>query len=240
MAKQNENQNEGQTGSPTPEGMITPEKRVTQSLVENVIREMHNVMNQFLDDVGIDTNLTGKERQRLFGVRNRKWGFVQNAWAVANENPDFLPPHFSMGRFEEHMRILEQVKNLVDVLDQFERTVTDYQLLTSDNAYRDALAIYGSLREQSNRNVAGATVLFDRLRQYFMLHRPFGASAEEHEATMKEIERDFHSMIKGHKDGEINIKNEKPHVSGGVHEVIDNVHTGHNAMKGSVEEDIKE
>src|SRR5215469_18825452 len=122
MAKKQEDQNVGQTGSPTPEGMITPENRVTSSLVNSIISEINHVTEEFMADVGIDTNLTGKERQRLFGVRNRKMGFVQNAFLVAEENPDFLPPHFSFARFSETMRILVQIKNLQDILNQFERT----------------------------------------------------------------------------------------------------------------------
>jgi hypothetical protein len=39
--------------------------------------------------------------------------------------------------------------------------------------------------------------------------------------------------------GEIVIKNESPHVSGGVHEVVDNVHIGRSAFKETVAESAK-
>ena len=77
-----ENQN-AEIGTPTPEGYITQDPKVTQTLIEGIITELETLMAEFEKDVGIDTNLTAKERQRLFGVRNRKQGFIQNAWAVA-------------------------------------------------------------------------------------------------------------------------------------------------------------
>ena len=40
--------------------------------------------------------------------------------------------------------------------------------------------------------------------------------------------------------GEIVIKNERPHMVGGVHEVIDNVHKDKTAFKGEVEGSVTE
>ena len=123
---------QAETGTPTPEGYITKDPKATATLIEGIIIEIESVMDEFEKDVGIDTNLTSAERKRLFGVRNRKQGFIQNAWAVATENPGFSPPNFSMTDFTANMRNLELVKNLADTLAQFEQTVMDYQLLTSD------------------------------------------------------------------------------------------------------------
>jgi hypothetical protein len=55
-----------------------------------------------------------------------------------------------------------------------------------------------------------------------------------------ELERDIKRLIHGKADGEIVIKNESPHVQGGLHEVIDNVHKGRTAFKGTAEGSIDE
>jgi hypothetical protein len=45
-------------------------------------------------------------------------------------------------------------------------------------------------------------------------------------------------LIHGHADGEISIVNEQPHFSGGVRKVVDNVHTGHEAIKENAQAEI--
>jgi hypothetical protein len=51
-----------------------------------------------------------------------------------------------------------------------------------------------------------------------------------------ELERDIKRLIHGKADGEIVIKNESPHISRGVHEVVDNVRIGKSAFKETIEE----
>jgi hypothetical protein len=48
-----------------------------------------------------------------------------------------------------------------------------------------------------------------------------------------QLEKDFHALLHGRKDGEVVVKNENPHTIGGIHEVIDEVH------KNRTEEEIK-
>jgi hypothetical protein len=110
------------------------------------------------------------------------------------------------------------------VVEQLRQLVDDYLLLTCDNAYRDALRVYGNLREQSRARVAGAEALFKELLQYFTLRR---RRPDEAEPTEHELERDFRSLIHGRKDGEIIVENVSPHAAEGIRKVIDNVHTGH-------------
>jgi hypothetical protein len=123
------------------------------------------------------------------------------------------------------------------VLEQFQHAATDYLLESSDSAYRDALRVYGSLREQARANVAGASALFAELLQYFTLHHRGRPGAEP---TEKELERDFHSLVRGHKDGEIIVRNETPRAQGGVRTVIDDVHKNHGAIKETGEAEINE
>jgi len=55
-----------------------------------------------------------------------------------------------------------------------------------------------------------------------------------------EIERDIKALVHGKADGEIIVKNERPELGAGLHEVIDNVHKGRSAFKGTVEEHLDE
>ena len=55
-----------------------------------------------------------------------------------------------------------------------------------------------------------------------------------------ELERDIKRLIHGKADGEIIIKNERPNMVGGVHEVIDNVHKDKTAFKAQEQGEITE
>jgi hypothetical protein len=121
------------------------------------------------------------------------------------------------------------------LLQQFLNIVTSSFMQQADLCYRDALRIYASLQEQSRARVPGATQLFEALQDFF--HRRRRASDEP---TEKELERDIKRLLHGTADGEIIIENESPKVTGGVHKVIDNVHTGRTAFKETEEAVIDE
>jgi hypothetical protein len=55
-----------------------------------------------------------------------------------------------------------------------------------------------------------------------------------------EIERDVKRLIHGKADGEIVLKNERPNMTGGVHEVIDNVHKDKTAFKETKQGEIND
>ena len=135
------------------------------------------------------------------------------------------------------MHDLEDLRQLVWVLQQFLQTATDAMFVQADICYREALRIYGSLQEQSRNRVTGARPLFEALRAFFSRRR---RDPTEEEPTEMQLERDVKRLIHDKADGEIIIKNETPRASGGVHEVIDDVHKGHSTFKGTVEESIDE
>ena len=190
----------------------------------NAISSVEEIINNVQSVLDINSNMTGLERRRLFGVRSRKFGFITNAFDIVRDNPDFAPPNFDVNGMMKNLVYLERTRQLSMLLEQLRRLADDYLLTTCDTAYRDALRIYGSLREQSHNRVAGADALFQQLRQFFTLRRKRRpGEAEPIEPTEKEIERDLKRLEHGTADGEIIAKNVSPQTIGGVHEVIDNV-----------------
>jgi hypothetical protein len=199
--------------------------------------KIEEMMNLFIEAENINTNLTGKERQRLFGAGVRNFGFIEKAYDLAKENPDFLPRDFNIRRMEWDIRDFEDVRQLFWVLQQFLNAANELMLTSADSCFRDALRVYGNLRELARSRVPGADVLYRTLLQFFRRRRPRGA--DEAEPTQKELERDFMKLIHGHADGEIEIVNEQPRFIGGVHKIVDNVHTGHAAIKETAEAEIE-
>ena len=166
-----------------------------------------------------NADLTPMQRRRLFGVQARKLGFITKAFEIANVRPQFVPPNLSMQNMTTLQGNLEEARVLLATIDQMRRMIDDYMLVHNDALYRGALGIYGMLRAMARLRVQGAQDLFNILRRFFRNRRRPG----EAEPTLHELEREFNSILHGHADGEMVIKNESPHMTGGVHEVVENV-----------------
>jgi len=187
-----------------------------------------------LGSLPIDQALTGPQRQRLIGVRARKWGFITKSWEIIAARPNFAPANFSMPDMSKVLANVEQARQLLALAEQLARLLNDYLLTENDALYREALRIYRSLQDQARSGIQGADELFQILRQFFMLHRPHHGG---NEPTEHQLEVDLRRALKNRADGEIIVKNESPHLTGGAREVVDTVRK---RGKGKAEIKVKE
>ena len=184
-------------------------------------QDITNTTVQIQNALNVELDLTGTQRRRLFSARARKWGFITKSWETITTWPDFAPSNFSIPDMTKLMANPEQTRQLLTLVNQLSRFLDDYLLTCHDTLYRDGLRIYRNLQEQARARVPGAEDLYQILRQFFHLRRrPRATNAEP---TMREMKRDINRVLHGTADGEIIIKNESPHMVGGVHEVIDDV-----------------
>jgi len=195
-----------------------------------LISHLENRMQYFIDGEGIDVNLTGRDRLRLISAGVRNNGFIDKAFDIAHDNPDFLPPHFDMAVFTANIRKFEELRQLMLVLQQFEQLAAGAFMAQADVCYREALRVYGSLREQTRARVPGAEPLFEALMTFFRRRRRPGQEPTEHE-----LENDFKRLLHGKADGKIEIVNETPKLSAGVHKVVDEVDKGRAVVEGKVD-----
>jgi hypothetical protein len=234
MAEKHETKAEVKAAPSTEARGTKPELKTED--VQGLTRDVDYLWQWFLDNEGIGGSLTGTDRRRLIGVGVRNNGFIDKAFDIAIENPQFMPAHFNVATLTANMHDIEDLRQLMWTLQQFTQAVSNALLVHSDSAYRDALRIYDSLEEQSRNRVDGAEPLFRALRTFFSRRR----KPANEEPTEMEIERDVKRLIHGKADGEIAIKNERPNMLGGLHEVIDNVHKDKTAFKGTAEAEINE
>jgi hypothetical protein len=93
--------------------------------IENLISRIESEMQGFINIEGVDTDLTGRYRQRLISLRVRNNGFIDKAFDIAHDNPEFLPPHFDINILYENERRFEQLRQLMLVLQQFLQLATN-------------------------------------------------------------------------------------------------------------------
>jgi hypothetical protein len=207
---------------------------IPMSELKKLHDEVYNLVETF-PEISQDVALSDSERRKMLGSGIRRYGFIDKVSDLAVANPDFIPPYMNEGDLKDLIRQIEVLRDTSVNLQQLSRMVNDELLVTGDDAYRLALMYSNSVRDASRRRVPGAEALFNTLKPFFksMSRRKTG------EPTEKGIVKDVKAILHGKKDGEIIIKNESPTTSGGVHEVIDDVHSGHAAIKETFEEKEK-
>ena len=192
------------------------------SRMENELLPLLNTMTEEWQTI----SLTNSDRLKMLGSGVRRYGFIDKVSDLALTNPEFIPPFLNIEELKERIREIEGLRDISVTLQQMQRINDDILLVTGNDAFRLALMYYNTVREASRRNIPGALALFKALELFFRRPRH-----TKDEPTDHEVERDVHALLHGHKDGEIIIKNESPHTSGGEHVVVDSVHSGHTAVK---------
>jgi len=206
--------------------------------IPSIIANLNSLMATFIAGEDIESAATGHERIRLFGAGVRNYGFIEKTWDIVRDNPTMRPTQFNYAQFGADIGEFDEYRQLYFLLEKFMQVVNEAMLVRSDKLFRDALRVYGNLREMSRARVPGAEPLYRALLTFFRRRRT--AETVEGEPTIKELEHDFNKLIHGHADGEIVVKNETPKVSGGKRTVIDEVNTGRIAVKKVGDVEIKE
>jgi hypothetical protein len=207
---------------------------ISKTDLEEIQSDVYDLVATF-QELSQNVALSDADRRRLLGSGIRRYGFIDKVSDLAIGNPEFVAPYMSEEDLKDLVRQIEILRNISANLQQLLRMVNDELLITGDEAYRIALMYYNSVRDAAKRRVPGAAALLKMLQPFFKSM----SRRKKDEPTEQEVERDLKALLHGKKDGEIIVKNEKPTTSSGVHEVIDEVHSGHAAIKETFEEKEK-
>jgi hypothetical protein len=209
--------------------------RLPDQSLDQILNDIRVVKEKF-DNYTLNENLKPSQINRLVGVGFRNYGFIEKTFHIALEQPQFVPSLLDMEEYGKTIRDIEAKRSILEELQQLERDVRISVRVSGDSAFNQALMFYGNVREMARRHVSDAISLFETLRRYFTHRRTVSAEVP----TDAEIERDVKALLKGTKDGEIIIKNERPTTSGGKRTIVDEVHKGKIAVKkvsgGEIEE----
>jgi len=172
--------------------------------------------------------LSPAARRRLQGSGVRRYGYIDKVSDTAKSYPQFWPTPVHgegvavdfQGKLKDRLREIEVLRNLLIAFRSGSRVAEDMILMAGDEAFRMANLYYRSVREAARGNLSEAADVFEMLRLFW--NKPRGTSASD-EPTIPQVERDASALLHGTKDGNVSITHESPKLTGGVHEVIDNV-----------------
>jgi len=211
--------------SPKPEA--TPNN--TATFLQTWLEEQHIMFENFAEMIPQleTTELSSADRRRLNGSGVRRYGFIEKTADIAGEFPQIWPGLVDdNGKLKELVGEIEVLRNLFVWFRYLSRVVQDLLLIAGDDAFRLSGSYYAAARDGARRKNPEAQQVFDMLRLFW--RRPRRTSTEP---TERELRRDFNALMRGRKDGTIAIENESPRMTGGVREVIDDVHRGKAVIK---------
>ena len=198
--------------------------------LQNWLTELQTLNRHFLSllpDAGGEVLLPA-ERRRLRGSGVRRYGYIDKVSDIAAEYPQFWPafiggdddPASGSERLKKLIREIEVLRNLLIAFRNGAQNAEDMLLTAGDDAFRLANFYYRNVRDAARSKVAGAANVFEMLQLFWQRPRRNGTSEEP---TLPEIERDFRGVLHGRKDGFVNAQHESPKLTGGSHEVIDDL-----------------
>ena len=196
--------------------------------MRTMLVDIQDKMEEFLQ-ISND-NLTLLQRRRKIGPGGRNYGFIKKTAELAQANPQFAP-FFSVPDLRTAIRNIDLCRDLVLALQAFTRAVSNTMMVFSDDAFSMSLIYYNMVKEMARRGNPEAIELFRTLRIFFRRSR-----RTTEEPTITQTERDVHAILTHKKDGEIIIKGEAPHLTGGVTTVVDDVHKSKAKIKETEEE----
>jgi hypothetical protein len=107
------------------------------------------------------------ERTRLISAGIRNFGFIETAYNSAEAHPELIPSYLPVPKFKDIISDFKRKQSIIGYLQQFDKSVADGMLASSDVAYHDALEYYDYLREAARRKVAGAETEYKLLSPFF-------------------------------------------------------------------------
>jgi hypothetical protein len=210
-------------------------KGAKASSIVTITEQVQNLLANFSQEEDVSSTLSPAERRRLVSAGVKNYGLIDKAYDIARDNPDFLPPFLSAQEIWQDMHDFEEVRQLVMVLEKFLQLANECMLVRGNQCFRDAIRVYGALKEMAKNNVPGAKPLFESLMSFFRKRRRPG----EAEPSVKQLEKDFHSLIHGTKDGKIVIENEKARTVGGKRVVVDRTRSNRTLVKETEEGEVE-
>ena len=161
--------------------------------------------------------LTPLQRRRFLASGVRRYGFLDKVFDVSENNMEFAPAAFDRNVFYQALRAIEELRNILVAIDQLRTVVDDHLLQVGDRAFRLALIYYNTVRDLARAGVPGARDVFLAINLFFRRGRIKDGS----EPTEREALRDVRGLLRGTRDGEIEIESHRAAAAGRERLIVD-------------------
>jgi hypothetical protein len=205
-----------------------------------VLDSINTDLNRVKDDLDeYAPHLRALDRKRLNGVGVTRLGFIEAAYELALENPEYLPHFVSLDKWTQDHELFLFIRALRILCGQVFEVLKNMEITTADIDYTNASEFYYPVKEAAKRRVDGSETLHKILETHFKRKKSSAKGADAPE-TEKEFLRDAKAVYRGKKDGIVKAENISPKRTGGVRKVIDETFKNTKKFKETDEGEITE
>ncbi len=111
---------------------------------------------------------TKEELKVLPKMKDKSFAFVTKTYEHCSIHPLLVPNYVDKELFRTHIESLEQLRNLLNPIKQFQNGLEDTITVMGSDAYNMALSVYASIKTASKNNVTGAKVVYEDLKVRFV------------------------------------------------------------------------
>lgn len=129
--------------------------------VKQKITEINEALKPYV------TALTPAERSDLAKLGDKTLAFVEKTKNYSTESPQLLPAYFDSAAFAIDYADYENLRPVVNLVEQTLHNVEDTMMLAGSEAYIASLSFYNSVKDAAKRDVPGAKAVYDDLRLRF-------------------------------------------------------------------------
>lgn len=134
--------------------------RIEAHLTEEDQQAVLDALAEIRERLPFLLNLTAEERQALPKMGERSRSFVDEALALARDNPDLIPDDFDLEDLEEDIALYDGLQPILFAVMQLEDLLLSSAVAASSDAYSAALEIY-----ERAKDAGQGEVLEDRLSE---------------------------------------------------------------------------
>jgi len=115
--------------------------------------------------------LTAEDRQSLFKMGDKTIATVLKTQSYTETNPEFVPTYMNLAEFNQDIKVVNQLRPILDLVNQVAADVSDTSMLAGSEALQQSMFYYGQVREADSKGVASSRAIYEDLQPRFSKKR---------------------------------------------------------------------
>lgn len=123
-------------------------------------------------------SLSPERKKSMLTMGDKSLSFVSKCLMFANQNPDFIPNYLDKEEWTIDLQAWNELNPYYARIQELNSLLNDTIALCGNEAFRQALTFYNSVKQASKDNIPGAKVIYEELKQQFPNHKKNKNNAE--------------------------------------------------------------
>lgn len=125
------------------------------------LKDVAKLLEPFLE------SLTVEERKTIPKMSDKTVAFVTKTDAYTDTNPEFAPAYMEIPEFKNDIKLVTDLKDLLDIVNQLASNIDDTSMLAGSEAYIAALLYYNSVKGAVKAGQPSAKPIYEDLAKRF-------------------------------------------------------------------------